>query len=197
MKRSSSASTKKIKSPETLLIEASKKILKTKLKQEKESKKLFESMANKLLGGAKNEIQREMESMCREMVSRSITELRHDLFTMESAMSSRLVNIESKLSQLNTKIEDTHNETNKRISVLQEEVNAVNKELKTSLEAERTKRLTGLKKLNEKTEQELVTISNGLNTARHDHVSAINAMNEDLRVQAKEISSLKEKVDEM
>jgi ElaB/YqjD/DUF883 family membrane-anchored ribosome-binding protein len=180
-----------------ITVHVTKKIKKIKSKEEKEMKKSFETIAKRLLSTACEEIRSDVETRLREIISRTSSEIRHDLISMESTLSSRILSIETKVNSLGNRAEEIHNESTKRIDQVQNDLNVLNSQFSSQLETERNKRLTTAKKLQEKYEQHFQALQNNLSTSKHDQSAAVTALNEDLRLQVKEIANLKEKVDEM
>jgi hypothetical protein len=167
------------------------------MKEEKERKKLFESIAERLLNESKHAMVVEAENRCREMLSRTVAEIRHEVFNIESSVSTRITNLESKLNQISIRIDEMQIENNKSHANLHEEILSSNRECKLAIENERNKRLTSLKKIHDQHELSMSNIQNSLNQNKAESVNAVTALNEDIRVHSKELTSLKDKLDEM
>lgn len=174
-----------------------KKTKKYKSKEEKEIKKTFENIAKKLLAKGLESIREEVEVQIRDSLNRSSSEIRHEVATIESTFSSRLLNLETKMNSLSSRIEETHNENSRKVDQIRQDLTTLTAQATQQIETERAKRLSTAKKLQEKFEQQIEAVQNNISTSKHDATATANALNEDLRLQVKEILGLKEKVDEM
>lgn len=181
-------------SPEVVTRVKAKKI---KSKEEKESRKLFETIASELIEDAKEDIYDELESKCKELVLRSVSELRHEIFTIESSMSNRITQLETKINNLTTAISESKDETKKKFENLQADISTNQQKMHDEVETERNKRILTYKKLQEKLDQHSQTVTTSFQTQKHDTTGALNTLNDDIRLSVKEVASLKEKVDEM
>lgn len=173
------------------------KKVKTRIREEKEMKKLFETIAERLLNENKYSIVTETENRCRDMLARTIAEIRHEIFNIESSVSTRIVNLEGKLNVIHSRIDEIQLENNKKLCNLQEEISALSKESKVAVENERNKRLTTLKKIHDQYDANLNNLQQAVNQNKTESTNAVNALNEDLRVHSKELASFKDKLDEM
>ncbi len=160
-------------------------------------KKLFEGIADRLLNDHMHEIVIEMEGKCNEMIHKRISELRHDIFNVESSVSVRIANLEGKINAIKNHIDEVQTENNKKWSSFQEQIVAVSKEAKSSVETERNKRLMTIKKTHDQIEAQMENSRAILNQSKTESMNALNSLHEDFRVHSKELSSLKDKLDEM
>ncbi len=174
-----------------------KKVKKNRTKEEKDMKKAFESIARKLLSQATEEIRSDVEARFRDVLHRTVSEIRHEVSTIESTISSRLLNLETKANALSNRIEEINTEQTKKIDLIQSSITTFSTQTTQNFETERSKRLVTAKKLQEKFEQQIEAIQTNISAIKHDNNAAANALNEDLRLQVKEVASIKEKVDEM
>lgn len=174
-----------------------KTVKKYRSKEEKDIKKSFETIAKKLLVKGMEDMREELEARFRDTINRTSSEIRHEVSSIENTFSSRLLNLETKVNALSSRIEESHNESTRKIDQLRSDLVALTTQTSQQIETERGKRLVTAKKLQEKFEQQLETIHNNISTTKHDASAAASALNEDLRLQVKEVVSLKEKVDEL
>jgi gas vesicle protein len=174
-----------------------KKGKKVKSKEEKELKKTFETIARRLLSNACEEIRNDVESRLREIISRTNSEIRHEILSTESALSSRLTNLETKTNNILSKLEESHQDTTKKIEKVQDDLKGLVSHIAAQHETERNKRLVTAKKLQEKFDSQLQSLQNNVTIIKQDNSSLIASLNDDLRIQVKDVAALKEKLDEL
>lgn len=170
---------------------------KTKLKEQREMTKLFTKIAKEIMQDFQDKITESTEKKCRESVTRGLSDLQREVFLIEGNMSSRLNQLEGKFHQLMSRIEEINTENNKQHEIFHKEISELQSNLKSSLEHERTKRNNNLKKVIYSQEQTTNILHNNLRDVKLELTDSMRSLNEDFKVYTKELSSLKEKVDDM
>lgn len=161
-------------------------------KEDREMRKTFESVAERLL----HDHLQQYHVQYKSMLIRSIEGMKADMLTLESACFSRISTIEKHVETLSSKLDDLNNSTKKNNEVAQEQLSSSMALMKASLEVEREKRTAHIKKLYDKVQKARQEDLEEIKTTRQDNISVVNSLNEDFRTQTRELSSLKEKVDD-
>ena len=175
----------------------SSKAKKTRVKETRETKRLFEAIARKLVEEHVSSANRKVEETCHDMVSRRITELRHDMVVMDSALTTRLTEVENKMNETSTKLNAVTNDLLHQNSLLRDDLSKLSKDCTAGLETERAKRLNGLKKVQMHEELTANECKAMLSSSNADVLRSVGVIAEDMKVQSKEIAKLKETVDDM
>lgn len=166
---------------------------KFKTKEEKETKKAFEAIAQKLIKEQMATFQVQMRSL----IARNVESIRSDVAAVESSLSSRLVNLEHKINSVNEKVDELNSSTKRTMDGIQEHQTSNLDLIKANLELERNKRAAHVKKLQDKLIQLTTETQEGLQQVRQEQTTTTNSLHEDLRVQARELTLTREKVDEL
>lgn len=166
---------------------------KTRSKEEKETKKLFESIAKKLIKDQLLQFQVQMQSL----ISANMDSVRHDMISIESSLSSRIITLESKLSNLSERCEEITMSTKRAMDLIQEQQSSSSDIMKANLELERSKRTAHLKKLHDKISLIHSEAQDNMNSLRKDQETVSSNLHDAIRVQSKDMSLLQERVDEL
>lgn len=183
-------------------------IKKTRMKEAKETKVLFETIAKKLLIQNENNFINKMETICNDMINKKFTELRQDIIIMESAISSRINQIEHKVNDISFKLNDFNQDIIKQNTIMKEDLLKVSKDFTNNIDNERTKRLTSIKKIQtyiEQNNEQCKSLISNINNETMNHIlitkEEVNKMNqitkEDIINQSKDINKIKETVDDL
>lgn len=170
---------------------------KSRMKEAKETRQLFETIAKKLLIDCTTNANHKLEVFCEELINRRFTEVRQDVAIMESSLSSRIALIEHKVNDIGAKLTDLSTDVVRQNTLMREDVAKLSLLSSEGLEAERQKRLAAIKKMQGLAENNTELCKTMINNSSKDYLGAVTSLNEDFRVQSKEITRLKESVDEM
>lgn len=170
---------------------------KSRMKEAKETRQLFEAIAKKLLTECTTNSNHKLEVFCEDLINRKFTEVRQDVAIMESTLSSRIAQIEHKVNDIGAKLTDLSTDVVRQNTLLREDVAKHSHSSSEGLEAERQKRLAAIKKMQGMAENNTEMCKTMINNSCKDYMGAITSLNEDFRVQSREIAKLKENVDEM
>lgn len=170
---------------------------KSRMKEAKETRQLFEAIAKKLLLECTTNSNHKIELFCEDLINRKFTEVRQDVAVMEATLSSRIAQIEHKVNDIGAKITDLSTDLVRQNTILREDVAKLSQVSSDGLETERQKRLAAIKKFQALSENNTEVCKTMINNASKDYMGAITSLNEDFRVQAKEIARLKENVDDV
>jgi hypothetical protein len=173
------------------------KIKKTRVKDERERREVFENIATALLQENTNHSSKQLEVYCKDLIEKNFSLIRNDLNIMESSMSAKLSTFETKINYIGNKLDDFQNEFNQKINIHKLELEKVTNSFFNSLESERGKRLNLAKKINTKDEQNLKDLKILIMQTAQDSGNAINNVDNDLKLQVKEIIRLRDNFDEM
>lgn len=169
---------------------------KVKGKSSKATRQLFEAIAEKLLQECTTNSNQKLENFCTELVNRKCAEIRQEVSLIESGLSARIGEIERKVGDIHDKVSGLSAETVKQNACLKDEVAKFSRESKELVEAERQKRLTATKKTQSQLEVVTDQCKALVNNTSKESLGAISSLNEDFRIQAKEIARLREIVDD-
>ncbi|RYG69595.1 hypothetical protein EON64_02330 [archaeon] len=183
--------------PADRLSNLAKAMQKSKVKEEKETLKLLEKISKKVMKESNTTLLSEMEKKCREMVAKGILELKQELLMTENLNSTRISHMEAKLSTLTSKLDDISAEITKSADKISKENLELQNKLKELIEAERLKRITMVKKAQEKNHDHFTSIENSIQAVKGEHMGFIQDIRDDLRLQTKEVVQLKERLDHM
>jgi hypothetical protein len=173
------------------------KFRKTRIKDGQETRRLFEKIARQLIDENFSNVKYELEQFCREIAKKSSNETEQNILNIESDIISRMNQIDSKITGISDKINDVQNESNKQYSRITEELVSFSKNVTTGLENERSKRLTLIKKIQLKEEQEAKTNLKLISDTKAETSQQLSAIGEELSSHSKELGRLRENVDEM
>lgn len=162
-------------------------------KEEKETKKLFETIAKKLL----KEHLATFQVQIRSLLSANMDSVRHDMISIESSLSSRIVTLESKVSLLSEKLEEITNSSKRAFESLQEQQSSSVDLFKANIEMERNKRIAHVKKLQEKMSLIHSETQENLQSLKRENEIVCTNLHGDLRTQSKDLSVVQEKLDEL
>ena len=110
---------------------------KSRMKEAKETKQLFEAIAKKLLIECTSTTNHKLEAFCTDMINKKFTELRQDVVIMESSLSSRIAHVEAKVSELGAKLADVVADLVRQNSILREDFVKFTQQSTEGLESER------------------------------------------------------------
>lgn len=157
---------------------------------------MFELIANRLLKENSSKSSIKMETFCSNLINKRFDELRQEIFSTESRLSSRLGEMEARFSSLHEKVHDSFVKNKRDYDCVMEKIDHCTRSSSVGLESERAKRLTLTKKLQTNEEKIVADLTNMIRSVNQDHLNVVNALNEDFRTQAREISQLKELLSE-
>lgn len=177
--------------------EPAAKSKKTRMKEAKETRQLFEAIAKKLLEEAATKSNHKLELFCMDYINKKFTEVRSDITIIESALSARINSIEGKVSDINSKLAEMSVDTYKQNSLLRDEIKNVLQHSTAEFETERSKRSIGLRKLQAFSETSFEHCKTLVNTMSNENKNLISSLSDDFRVYSKDTVRLKEQVDEM
>lgn len=176
----------------------------SKVNEEKEAIKLFEKIAKKAAGASnallRNEIERKLEDMDKrysELITRGLTDLRHEMIRTDSITTTRLNQLETKVNQTVNRLEEFMQENTVKYDQFKQEMVKIESLTKESLETERSKRINMIKKAHEQNKQIFVTLEQDLQTMKTDHSITISKLKEHVDSQSKELHDLHDHVEEM
>ena len=167
------------------------------MKLAKETRQLFETIAKKLLLECTTNSNHKLEDFCTDLINTRFTEIRQDVAIMESSLSSRMSQIEHKVNDMGTKLADISTDVVRQNTLLREDFAKLTHHNSETVEGERQKRLASVKKLQTQSDATLEQCKSMVSLSNKDYMGAITSLNEDFRVQAKEIARLKENVDDV
>lgn len=169
----------------------------TRMKDGKETRQLFETIAKKLLNqqAAKNKL--EMEVFCEDLLNKHMSELRRDLINIESALSSRITNVEAKYTVLENRLHETAaNLTSKCDTIIADNQKAID-QTNAAIETERIKRLESYKKQSIKSDRVADEIKKLIEDTRADLFIETNNIQQDINLHTIEINRIKDNVEEL
>ena len=156
----------------------------------KETLKSYERIASNLVEENSINLRRRLESYCSELISKGFSELKHDILQVESTLSARILQLESKLNKfdgefekLNLKFENTKNDLTKSFS--------------NDIETERGKRLTMLKKIQSQYDILAGACEKRIAASTQESMRAMSTIQQEVNAHTRDIQSISEKVDEM
>ena len=163
---------------------------KIKLKSAKETFKSYERIASNLVEENSIHLRRKLESYCSDLISKSFSELKHDILQVESTLSARILQLESKFNKfdgefekLNLKFESIKNDLTKGFS--------------NDIEIERGKRLTMLKKIQSQYDILAGACEKRIAATTQESMSALSSIQQEVNAHTRDINNTREKVDEM
>ena len=166
---------------------------KTRSKEEKETKKAFEAIAKKLL----KEQLAAFQVQIRSLISSNMDSVRHDMISIESSLSSRIITLESKVNAMSEKIDHLANQTKNSLEAIQDQQSSNSDLLKANIELERNKRAAHVKKLQDKISLIHTESIENIQGLKKEQDSVSSNLFESSRAQSKDIAALQEKVDEL
>lgn len=119
----------------------------TRLREIRETKKLFDSVAKQLLQDRNSYIHSKLEQMCADIIARKMAEMRQDLIVMDSTFSARISDMESKLEEATKSIAEVTRDLLHQNTAVRDDVTRITAELNKGIETERAKRIASFKKL--------------------------------------------------
>ncbi len=167
-----------------------KKVKKPKVTVEAINQRAIKAIVEQLVEQEVDCIKIQMKSL----INRNMDSLRNDLSVLESSMSLRLSNLEKKSTELATKVEES---SAKSADAISSQLALFNDSFKASLEAEKSKRGSLVKKLYEKLTEVHQEAANNVATWKAESAAMIHAIQDEQRTQAKDFANLKEKLDLM
>lgn len=167
------------------------------MKEAKETRLLFETIAKKLLAECTSTTNHKLEEFCTEMINKKFTELRQDVVIMESSLSTRIAQVEHKVNEMSTKLADLTTDLVRQNTLLREDHAKLVQQTTDGLEAERQKRLALAKKVQSVVDPQSEQCKAFASAGNKECMSAITSLNEDFRVHSKELTRLKESVDDV
>lgn len=170
---------------------------KSRMKEAKETRLLFETIAKKLLTECTSNSNHKLEEFCTDLIIKKFTELRQDVVIMDTTLSARISQIENKVNDFGTKLSDLTTDLMKQNTLLREDVTKISQQSQEGLESERQKRLATTKKLQSIVESQNEHCKAMVTAGCKECMGAVTSLNEDFRVQSKEITRLKESVDDV
>jgi cell shape-determining protein MreC len=170
---------------------------KSRMKEAKETRQLFETIAKKLLAECTSNTNHKLEEFCVDLINRKFTEMRQDVVIMESSLSTRIAQIEHKVNDMGTKLADLTTDLVRQNTLLREDYTKLSHQTTEGLESERQKRLAVAKKVQAIVDTQAEHCKAFASAGNKECMAAITALNEDFRVQSKELTRLKESVDDV
>ena len=167
-----------------------------KSKGSKASRQLFEAIAEKLLQECTTNSNQKLELFCTELINNRCLEIRQEVSLIESGLSARIGEIERKMGDINDKISVVAADTVKQNAMIKDDIVRSVRDAKELVEGERQKRLAASKKSQTQSETALEQCKGLVNNASKESLGAISSLNEDFRIQAKEIARLRESLDD-
>ncbi len=167
-----------------------KKVKKPKVTVEAVNQRDIKAIVEQLVEQEVDRIKIQMKSL----INRNMDSLRNDLSVLESSMSLRLSSLEKKSTELGTKVEESGTKSAETIA---SQLSLFNDSFKATLEAEKSKRSSLVKKLYEKLTEVHQEAVNNVATWKAESTVMIYAIQDDQRIQAKDFANLKEKLDLM
>ncbi len=169
---------------------------KVKTKGNKATRQLFEAIAEKLLQECTTNTNQKLELFCTELINKKCIEIRQEVSLIESGLSTRIGEIERKVGDINDKLSRVAADTVKQNDMLKIDIGRILHDAKDLVEAERQKRLAASKKAQTLSEVAMEQCKGLVNNASKESLGAISSLNEDFRIQAKEIARLRESLDD-
>lgn len=173
------------------------KVKKYKSKESRETHHLFENIAKDLIIANFGECKNDLEIFCRGLVNKVFSELRQEIGSIEAANTARISNVESKLTAVSAKVDNVVAEQNIKIAKLQEELGQYRTESKEALEVERGKRQALTKKMQAGDEKRAEDIKKLFLSNKEEQNALAVQISSDVANQAKEISKIKDSIEEM
>jgi hypothetical protein len=170
---------------------------KSRMKEAKETRLLFETIAKKLLIECTSSSNQKLETFCTDLINKKFAELRQDVVIMDSTLSARIAQVEHKVNDIGTKVADLTTDLVRQNTLLREDLTKVSQHLAEGLEGERQKRLASVKKIQSVAEGQAEQCKALVTGSSKEALAAVSSLNEDFRVQSREISRLKESVDDV
>jgi len=169
---------------------------KVKTKGNKATRQLFEAIAEKLLQECTTNSNQKLEIFCTELINKKCIEIRQEVSLIESGLSSRIGELERKVGDINDKLSRVAADAVKQNDMLKDDIGRNLRDAKELIEAERQKRLAATKKSQTLSETAMEQCKGLVNNASKESLGAISSLNEDFRIQAKEIARLRESLDD-
>lgn len=173
------------------------KVKKIKSKESRETHNLFENIAKDLIIANFGECKNDLEIFCRGLVNKVFSELRQEIGSIESANAVRISNIESKVNAATTKIDTVVAEQNTKIAKLQEELSRYQTESKEAMEVERGKRQSLTKKMQAGDEKSAEDFKKLFLVNKEEQNATTAQLSTEIANQAKDISKIKDSIEEM
>jgi TolA-binding protein len=184
---------------------------KSRMKEAKETRTVFETIAKKLLHESSLSANQKMENFCLDLINRRLTDVRQDVVMIESSLSARIGQLEYKINDVNSKLTELSTNVVHQNTLLREELCTFTQKFSTGMENERNKRLVAMKKMHNLAERGGGTGGTGgtgdaegsAGTAGNAsanvnvNANAVSALGDELRVQSRELARLRENVDGM
>lgn len=169
----------------------------TRIKQQRETRLLFEQVAKTLMKENESDTKFQLEFYCRELVGQQLADFRQDLMMIESTFSNRMVQLDGHVLTLNKRVSDIEAETSKNIQLLVDHVDKSLQQFTSSVETERSKRLSLGKSLQAKEEKNIGELKQMIMDSKNDMMKTSSTLQEDIKSQNNEILRLRGNIDEM
>lgn len=176
MKRSSGSSSKKKKS---IVLGSTVTMKKSRMREAKETKILFENIAKKLLINSETMLLHKMEGLAMDIANKKYMDLRQDIIMIESSLSSRMNQLEHKVNDINLKVNDISNDIIKQNSLLREDISKLSSQAAANIESERSKRHTSLKKIQSYIDTTHEQMRGMITTCSDDNIHHYNALRDE------------------
>jgi uncharacterized membrane-anchored protein len=167
--------------------------VKTKNKEERETMKHFANIANKLLKEQLSQFQTQIHTL----LNRNVETLRNDLLSIESTLSTRIINIEQKFHSLNDRIDDLSRSTKQSNELLKQQMDTQLESVRSTMDLEKNKRSSQMKKLSEKIEEIQEDFHRKLRHTGQEHTTMIQSLQEEVKIQGRECAKLQDKLDQL
>ena len=163
---------------------------KIRLKAGKETLKSYEKIANALLEEKSVQLRQNLEFYCRDLINKSFSELRHDILQVESTLSARILQVESTIIKFDGVIE--------KLNIRTEDIqNGLAKSFSAEIEMERGKRLALSKKIQNQFENLVSACEKRIVASTKESTNAISSIQQEVQTNSRDLSSMREKIDEM
>jgi len=170
---------------------------KSRSKESKETKQIFERIAKVIADENSIQVRLQLETFCKDIIQRNFSDVRNDLALIESSLLARISQVESKINNHHSKLQETQIAADKFDAKIEEVQSAFKKSLVSGFDNERAKRLSFVKKFQSQQDQFLSHHEKIQSDYRRDISEKVDNISQDIVSSSKIIADTKFKVDEM
>lgn len=166
-------------------------------KESKELQNLIEIVVSNVLQEKGYQSKRQMEVFCEKIITKSLMDLTKQISTLETSMSSRLLAHEMSVSNLRKHIDDLQSINAEKYMLLQQDLaKMVNANTEQAEESKKSSS-TLIKKVYKKQKDDIVHLNSKLGEIKSELHLTSSTLADDVKVQSRELSKLRDLVDEL
>lgn len=163
----------------------------------KEMKKTMEKIVKTMMIERESKLKKTIEDKTKDLVKNAVNDLKLEYSKLETLFLSKISDVEEKQRILATKCEDMNKLIDSKNSALSDEISKLSESSKLAVEKERQKRLEMSKKVHNTNHEEIKTLSTKLENLTGELTKQVQLLHQDVSTQARELSMMRDGVDEL